>query len=84
MKAITLHQPWASLIAEGVKTIETRSWAPPAALWGERIAIHAATRKPTVDYPACRHFGYGIVRPFPARRGRCYGCPELCLSGELR
>lgn len=44
MKAITLHQPWASLIAEGHKTIETRSWAPPKALIGERIAIHAAQR----------------------------------------
>ena len=29
MKAISLWQPWASLVAEGVKTIETRSWAPP-------------------------------------------------------
>jgi len=26
MKAISLHQPWASWIAEGIKTIETRSW----------------------------------------------------------
>jgi len=45
MKAITLWQPWASLIAVGAKTIETRSWAPPASLIGHRIAIHAA-RKP--------------------------------------
>ena len=41
MKAITLHQPWATLIAEGIKTIETRSWAPPSYLIGQRIAIHA-------------------------------------------
>jgi len=27
MKAISLHQPWASMIAEGEKTIETRNWA---------------------------------------------------------
>lgn len=27
MKALTLHQPWASLVARGVKTIETRSWS---------------------------------------------------------
>jgi hypothetical protein len=27
MKAITLHQPWASLVAIGAKTIETRSWS---------------------------------------------------------
>ena len=44
MKAISLHQPWASLIAEGIKTVETRSWAPPKALIGQRIAIHAAKR----------------------------------------
>ncbi len=41
MKALTLHQPWASLMAHGVKTIETRSWAPPRSLIGQRIAIHA-------------------------------------------
>lgn len=27
MKALTIRQPWASLIAAGVKTIETRSWS---------------------------------------------------------
>jgi len=26
MKAISLHQPWATWIAEGKKTIETRTW----------------------------------------------------------
>ncbi len=41
MKAITVHQPWASLIAAGRKRYETRSWAPPDALRGQRIAIHA-------------------------------------------
>ena len=41
MRAITLHQPWASLIAAGVKRYETRSWAPPPYLRGQRIAIHA-------------------------------------------
>ena len=44
MKAITLWQPFPSLIAAGEKTSETRSWAPPAGLVGERIAIHAAKR----------------------------------------
>ncbi len=46
MKAITLWQPWASLVAAGVKTIETRSWRAPANLIGERIAIHAAAKRP--------------------------------------
>lgn len=26
MKAITIKQPWASLIVEGVKDIENRTW----------------------------------------------------------
>ena len=41
MKALTLHQPWAMLIAAGVKTMETRSWGPPSNLVGHRIALHA-------------------------------------------
>lgn len=49
MKALTLWQPWASLIDRGVKTIETRSWAAPRSLIGKRIAIHAAKRPPDVE-----------------------------------
>lgn len=43
MKALSLWQPWASLIAIGAKKIETRSW--PSSYHG-RIAIHAAKRRP--------------------------------------
>lgn len=39
MRAITLHQPWASLI--GYKTIETRLHDRFRSLEGQRIAIHA-------------------------------------------
>ncbi len=46
MKAISLHQPWASLLATGIKPHETRSWRPPKQLIGERIAIQAAKRPP--------------------------------------
>jgi hypothetical protein len=41
MKAISLWQPWATLIAIGAKKIETRSWE--TAHRGQ-IAIHAAKR----------------------------------------
>lgn len=41
MKTLTVKQPWASLIASGRKRVENRSWRPPAALIGQRIAIHA-------------------------------------------
>lgn len=44
MKAISLWQPWASLIACGAKPYETRDWAPPASLIGQPIAIHAAKK----------------------------------------
>ncbi len=39
MKAISIHQPWASLIAFGEKRFETRSWHPQ---YRGRILIHAS------------------------------------------
>lgn len=45
MKALTVWQPWASLIAVGAKPFEFRSWKPPAAVIGQRIAIHAGARR---------------------------------------
>lgn len=39
MKALTLTQPWASLVALGAKRLETRSWSTPHR---GLIAIHAA------------------------------------------
>ncbi|MFD2578767.1 ASCH domain-containing protein [Novosphingobium colocasiae] len=45
MKALTLWQPWASLVIAGAKPYEFRSWRPPASLIGQRIVIHAAARK---------------------------------------
>lgn len=44
MHAITIHQPWASLIAIGAKPYETRAYPPPRKLIGQRIAVHAALR----------------------------------------
>lgn len=39
MRALTLTQPWASLVALGQKRIETRSWSTP---YRGPVAIHAA------------------------------------------
>lgn len=47
MKAITIHQPWATLIVLGEKQFETRSW--PTKYRGP-IAIHAARK---VDKEMC-------------------------------
>lgn len=48
MKAITIWQPWASLLAHGMKQYETRSWATK---YRGPIAIHAAKRpvRQTID-----------------------------------
>lgn len=44
MKALTLTQPWATLVAIGAKRIETRSWSTKYRGW---LAIHAAKKIPT-------------------------------------
>lgn len=41
MKALSLWQPWASLMAAGIKTIETRGWST---VYRGPLAIHAAKR----------------------------------------
>lgn len=40
--AISVHQPWASLLTVGAKSFETRSWAPSRGMIGRPIAIHAS------------------------------------------
>jgi len=57
MKAITIRQPWASLIAHGIKDIENRTWKCPAKHIGTRVLIHAAVK--TYDFWDCPN--YGIV-----------------------
>jgi hypothetical protein len=49
LPAISLWQPWASFVAIGLKPYETRHWRAPARFIGQRIAIHAAKRKPEKD-----------------------------------
>jgi hypothetical protein len=43
VKALTVRQPWASLIVAGVKTVETR---PRRITYRGRVAIHAAKHPP--------------------------------------
>lgn len=51
-KALSLWQPWASLIIDGRKNVETRSWSTS---YRGVIAIHASMK---VDKKACIDFGY--------------------------
>ncbi|WEK43629.1 MAG: ASCH domain-containing protein [Candidatus Sphingomonas colombiensis] len=45
MKALTIWQPWASLIIAGAKPYEFRGWRFPRSLIGQRVVIHAAAKK---------------------------------------
>jgi hypothetical protein len=45
MKALTIWQPWATLIMAGAKPFEFRRWSAPRSLHGQRIVIHAGARQ---------------------------------------
>lgn len=72
MKALTIWQPWASLILSGHKTVENRSWTTRHR---GPLAIHAAARIPTpIDLPI------GVVLPAPLLelpRGVVLGTVEI-------
>jgi len=55
MKAITLTQPWATLVAVGEKRIETRSWKTN---YRGSLAIHAAKSFPKNARDIC------LMKPF--------------------
>lgn len=83
MKAITLYEPWASFIARGLKTIETRIHARFGCLVGQRIAIHAGKK---FDHRAFyvageileRH-GESLPTQFPMRH-----CEIVCTAFVYR
>lgn len=50
MKALTLTQPWATLVAIGAKRIETRGWST---LYQGPLAIHAAKAMPAEAAALC-------------------------------
>lgn len=87
MKALTVRQPWASLIVAGVKDVENRSWAAPERLVGERIGIHAAKfdtdNDPSIPESAWDALGVvlgGVAPP----RGKLLGTAWLadCHHGD--
>ena len=72
MKVLTLHQPWASLVALGVKTIETRSWSTQ---YRGPLAIHAAAK-----------VVYGLVGDYRAETwfSDVQHIPDRCVHTALR
>jgi len=56
MKGLTIYQPWANLIADGIKTIETRSWATT---YRGELLIHAG--KSTKFWEGDDDMSYGAI-----------------------
>lgn len=86
MKALTLYQPWAGLVAANIKTIETRPWVTR---YRGPVAIHAAALRfgfnsKTADW--VRDGGDGSLdRWRTIRRATTTGDgdPELCDNYAL-
>jgi hypothetical protein len=75
MRAITIRQPWASLIVDGKKTVEYRSW--PCRHRG-RLAIHAGL---FVDRDESKRVGYD---PTKLPRGQVIAVVEMVGCKKLR
>ncbi|KAL2942634.1 Activating signal cointegrator 1, partial [Bienertia sinuspersici] len=88
---LTMHQPWASLLVNGIKRIEGRSWPSPVK---GRLWIHAASKVPdTATIKAMENFYREIYAldgmtdlHFPEHYpvSRLIGCVEIvgCLRRE--
>ncbi len=59
-RALSLTQPWATLVAIGAKRIETRSWSTA---YRGPVAIHAAKEFPAIARELCcrRHFAGALA-----------------------
>lgn len=73
MRAITLTQPWATLVAIGAKRIETRSWATD---YRGLLAIHAA--KGLAEMTEAEYARTCISEPF-----RTALRPHYAMVGDL-
>lgn len=76
MKAVSLTQPWATLVAAGIKKIETRSWATSHR---GPLAIHATGSFPAEARELC------LGEPFLAalERAGVKSPPDLPLGAVL-
>ena len=53
LDAISMTEPWGTLVACGVKAWETRSWRPSRAAENQWLAIHTARRFPPEARALC-------------------------------
>jgi len=81
IRAISLHQPWATAVALGSKRIETRAWSTD---YRGVLAIHAAQRRPIgelLHYGACSQWVGALHRNAP--ESRLIALPEALPFGAI-
>ncbi len=88
MKALSLHQPWATLVVLGVKRLETRRWRTEHR---GPLVIHAARTFPPAGQQLCRQEPFrsllaeaGFAREDDLPRGALLGIVQVrdCLRTE--
>ena len=85
MDAVTLYQPWASLVAMGYRSVFCWSVERCRQLVGKRIAIHASTMlDPDAEALISRIAGNWPAKRLP-REALCWlgGKPELPINAVL-
>lgn len=77
MKALSIWQPYASLIVTGNKFFETRAWPLPRAMHGQRIAIHSTKTilpQQRALWEDAEFRGYYDQTGLPAPEKLAFGC----------
>lgn len=80
MKAISIKQPWASLIAYGIKDIENRTWKCPKKYIGQRVLIHAVKTTVKEGWKALTREQLKKVIP---HKNKLYGDNEELPKGAI-
>ena len=78
MKVLTLQEPWASLIAEKIKVIETRSWHTN---YRGQIYIHAGIKKISkCNIIDCILIDKNFANKIKNNDNKCYLCGDFSIG----
>ncbi|GEM_PF-1195238 len=77
--ALSIRQPWASLICNGIKDIENRSWKLPEKHKGKRILIHAGLKDYDLTNNVLSEYQRGYINDLkrPLKYGAIIGSVEI-------
>ncbi|MCE5309580.1 MAG: hypothetical protein LLG20_18245 [Acidobacteriales bacterium] len=83
LPALTVRQPWASLIIYGyggvLKDIENRDWPLPRSMWGKRVAIHSSLKFYPEEWTAAR----ALIRSMGLEPMEIIHAPYGCVLGSV-